>query len=193
VASIQDFFNVRANRGPTPGDTTHRFIMDWVYEVPASLNLGNTVLNRLFGGWGVSGILNAQTGAPVYISQTGLYSRPDYVGGDPINPNYMHDGIYLNRSAFKLVSLGAGGNPICLGTLGNNAVRGPGSWGIDVGLGKTIAITERINLRFRAEAFNLLNHTLYSAFTAGINSANFGKFTGFTASRQVQLNARLTW
>jgi hypothetical protein len=41
--------------------------------------------------------------------------------------------------------------------------------------------------------FNALNYTPYTGFTTGINSANFGKFTGHADARQIQLAARLVW
>jgi hypothetical protein len=145
------------------------------------------------GGWELSGIFQARSGQPVYISQTGLYSRPDYTGGNPINPRFADTGVYLNTAAFARVPLGAGGNPIRPGNLGNGAIRGTGYWNLDSSLAKNFKVSERTALQVRADFFNILNHTGYNAFTASINSANFGKFTSFYPPRQMQLNARLQW
>ena len=187
--SIQDFFNPRASRGPSSGDTTHTFNTHWVYYVPTPVN--NAVGRAVLGGWELSGVFQARSGQPVYISQTGLYSRPDYIGGNPINPNFSDTGIYLNTAAFARVPLGAGGNPIRPGSLGNGAIRGTGYWNLDMSLAKNFKIKEKVALQVRADTFNTMNHTGYNAFTASINSANFGKFTSFYPSRQMQLNARL--
>jgi outer membrane receptor protein involved in Fe transport len=191
--AIQDFFNVDVNRGPASGDTTHVIAADWVYQLPSSVPVGNAILRTLLGGWQLSGIFNARSGQPVYVSQTGLISRPDYIGGNAIEPDYNQTGIYLNPAAFKLVPVGAGGNPIRPGDLGNNAIRGPAFWGIDASVGRNFRITERIRFQLRADLFNLLNHAAYHDFTAGINSAHFGRFTDFYPSRQMQLTGRLTW
>lgn len=191
--SIQNFFDVNANRGPAAGDTTHVVSGDWVYQLPDIMHAGNAALSQILGGWQLSGIVTARTGQPVYISQNGLVSRPDYVGGPPILANYNQTGVYLNPTAFQLVPAGVGGNPIRPGNLGNDAIRGPGFWGIDASLGKRIRLRERLSLQLRADFFNLLNHTSYHDFTTSINSAHFGQFTDFYPARQMQLSARLTW
>ncbi len=190
---VQDFFDVRSNRGPSSGDITHRLAASWVYELPAFANWNSRAARHVLGGWQVSGIINARTGLPVYISQNGLISRPDYAGGDPINPNHDRDGVYLNTRAFALVPLGRGGNPIRPGNLGNGAIRGPGRWVLDVALGKTFRFNERLGLQVRAETFNTLNNTPYSGFPASINARTFRVFETFYAAPEMQLNARLSW
>ena len=99
----------------------------------------------------------------------------------------------MNTAAFARVPLGAGGNPIRPGNLGNGAIRGTGYWNLDNSLAKNFKLLERVSLQVRADMFNIFNHTGYASFTAGINSANFGKFTSFYPARQMQLNARLQW
>jgi outer membrane receptor protein involved in Fe transport len=193
VNSIQDFFNPRGSRGPSTGDITHMFTGDWVYTFPVPGGLRSALARHVLGGWEISGIFTARTGMPVYISQSGLYSRPDYVGGNPINPNYNNTGVYLNLAAFAKVPLGKGGNPAYPGSLGNNAIRGTGLWNLDTSLAKNFRWRERARLQVRADFFNTFNHTGYSDWTASINSANFGKFTAFYPPRQMQLNARLQW
>jgi hypothetical protein len=163
-----------------------------VYELPTFAGQ-NAVTQKILGGWQISGIFSAQSGQATYINQNGLTSRPDFLGGDPINPNFRNDGIYLNRDAFRLVPLGTGGNPIRPGNLGNNAIRGTARYLVDFSLGKSFRLTERVGFQIRADAFNALNHTGYSSFTTNINSANFGRFTDFYPGRQMQLNARLSW
>jgi len=190
--AVQDFFNYRPDRGPSAGDTTHRFTVDWVYDLPALTSLMAPV-RHVLGGWQFSGIYTARSGGALLITQSGLTSRPDYIGGNPVNPNWKTDFIYLNRSAFALVPLGPGRNPIRPGNLGVGAVRGPGFQGVDFALAKNVAFTEKIKLQLRADAFNGLNYTPLSGVTSGANSATFGLLTGNTAARQIQLNARLTF
>jgi hypothetical protein len=190
--AVQDFFNYRPDRGPSAGDTTHRFGADWVYDLP-ELRSMNAAVRHVLGGWQFSGVFTARSGDALTITQSGLTSRPDYIGGNPVNPNWRNDFIYLNRSAFALVPLGPGRNPIRPGNIGVGAVRGPASWGTDFGLGKNFTITERIRLQIRADAFNSFNHTPLSGVTTGANSTNFGLLTSNAGARQVQLNGRLTF
>jgi hypothetical protein len=191
--AIQDFFDVRRDRGPSSGDHTHHFAADWIYVLPTFANLKTRAVKGILGGWQVSGIFSARSGIATNITQSGLISRPDYVGGDPINRNYNANGIYLNKAAFALVPLGKGGNPSRPGNLGNQAIRGTGVWNLDFSIGKNFRITEGRKLEIRANMFNALNYTPYTGFTTGINSANFGKFTGHADARQIQLAARLVW
>ena len=190
--AVQEFFNYRPDRGPSAGDTTHRLTVDWVYDLPGLASLAAPV-RHVLGGWQVSGIFTARSGGALLITQSGLTSRPDYIGGNPVNPNWKNDFIYLNRSAFALVPLGPGRNPIRPGNLGVGAVRGPAFQGVDFAFAKNVSFSEKIKLQLRADAFNGLNYTPLSGVTSGANSANFGLLTGNVAARQVQLNARLTF
>lgn len=190
--AVQDFFDIRSNRGPSAGDTTHRVVADWVYDLPTFTNR-NAFLKYGLGGWQLSGIFSARSGGALTITQNGLTSRPDYIGGEAINPNWNSDAQYLNKSAFQLVPLGAGGNPIRPGNVGVGAIRGPAFWGVDISLAKNIPITERMKLQLRADAFNAFNYTPYNGLNLNSNSAAFGLLTSNAGSRQIQLNARLNW
>jgi hypothetical protein len=190
--AVQDFFDIRSSRGPSAGDVTHRLSADWVYDLPGFANL-MSVARHVLGGWQISGVFTARSGGAITISQSGLTSRPDYVGGDPVNPNWKHDAIYLNRNAFVRVPLGAGGNPIRPGNVGVGAVRGPSFLGMDMSLGKNFSLTEGLKFQIRADAFNALNYTPYTGLNSGINSAAFGLLTSNAGARQIQLNGRLTW
>jgi Outer membrane receptor proteins, mostly Fe transport len=192
-STVQDFFDIRSNRGPSAGDVTHRFVADFIYELPWLAKSANIFARSLLAGWQVSGLFTARSGGAATLSQSGLTSRPDYIGGNTINPNWRNDGIYLNRQAFAMVPLGPGRNPIRPGNVGVGAIRGPAASNLDLSLSKSFSIVERVKLQIRADAYNALNHTPYSGFTTSINSAIFGAFTSNAGARQVQLNARLTF
>ncbi len=171
----------------------HRFDADWIYELPAPARWQSEVARQALGGWQVAGVFNARTGTPAIITQSGLTSRPDYVGGDPILHDSKKTGNYLNRSVFALVPLGVGRNPIRGGTLGNGAIRGPGFWGMNLSLSKGFQLTEQMRFQIAAGMFNALNYTPYTGFTTGIQGATFGQFTSHAGAREIELNARLTW
>jgi outer membrane receptor protein involved in Fe transport len=193
---IQDFFNPRADRGPSTGDITHYVAADWFYELPRLTGLRSGVLRQMVGGWQVSGIVRANTGEPLLITQSSAIegSRPDYVGGSAITSNYTESLQYLNKAAFRTVPLSSlSGATIRPGNLGNGAVRGPGLWNVDFSLGKNFSLSERIRIAVRGDMFNALNHTNMNAFSTDINNGQFGKFTSTRGARVIQLNARLSW
>src|SRR5436309_2824742 len=98
-SNVQDFFNVRGNRGPAENDVTHNFIADLVYELP---RFGNALTQAAVGGWEISTIVSARTGVPLIITELSSISdsRPDYAGGPVILPNSRQTLRYLNPAAF---------------------------------------------------------------------------------------------
>ncbi|MBC7925048.1 MAG: TonB-dependent receptor, partial [Bryobacteraceae bacterium] len=102
---VQDNNNLRAERGPGPTDIRHRFVSDFLYEVPP-LKLGSDTFSRLaLGGWQVSGIFAAQTGSAFSIGNPSSTpgQRVDYVGGNAYADNSESTLFYLNRAAFQEV------------------------------------------------------------------------------------------
>lgn len=195
AARVQDFFNVRAEHAPASGDLKHYLATEWVYDTPALKSM-HAVARQLFGGWQLGGILTVRSGEPLGITQTSSLqvTRPDYIGGQAINDNYMGSLQYLNRSAFALVPLiGASGASARPGNLGWGAIRGPGAWNFDVSLGKNFRLTEAMRLQVRTDMFNSLNHVNPTNISTGLNAGNFGQIRGTTGQRVVQLNARLSW
>jgi hypothetical protein len=206
--NIQEFSNPRADRGPNPGDVVQRFVGDWVYEVPA-LKGANPLVRHAIGGWQISGILSARTGERLIITETcasSYHCRPDYVGGSTVVDNWKNAGTtrcivgarctvqYLNRNAFQLVPTDPNTRiAIRPGNLGNGAVRGPGSWSVDFSLAKNFRLREQMNLQFRTDMFNSLNHVNYGSPSTGLNGATFGEISGAGGMRVMQLNAKLNW
>jgi Carboxypeptidase regulatory-like domain/TonB dependent receptor len=193
--SIQEFFNVKAARGPSTGDITHYFAADWVYDLP-KFGL-NPVVGHILGGWQLSGVFRTHTGQPIQVTQPSSRSasRPDLIDfKNAINQNYRNDLQYLNKSVFAAVpEAGVSGATIRPGSYGNNALRGPGLWNLDFSIAKNFAITEQKRFQLRADMFNVLNHTNYTGISTNIESGNFGAITGTAGARVIQLNARFSF
>jgi len=206
--NIQDFNNPRSDRGPNQGDSGHRFVADWIYELP-HLAGKNSLVRTAFGGWEVSGILTARTGSRLIISETcasNWFCRPDYAGGPTIVDNWQEANTtrctvgarctvqYLNRAAFTLVPVDPNSRiAIRPGNLGNGAVRGPGSWSGDVSLSKNFRLKERVNLQVRTDMFNATNHVNLGDPSTGLNGATFGEISSAGGMRVIQFNGRLRW
>jgi len=206
--NIQEFNNPRADRGPNQGDSTHRMIADWIYETPR-LAHANAFVKQALGGWEVAGIFSARTGERLIITETcasNWHCRPDYIGGQTVVDNWQNANTsrciagarcsvqYLNRAAFQLVPVDANSRiAIRPGNLGNGAVRGPGSWTMDLSLSKNFRLRERLALQVRADMFNALNKVNLSGPSTGINGATFGEINGAGGMRVIHLNGRLRW
>ncbi len=194
--SVQDIYNVRADKAPPDSFVRHQFNFNWVYELPfARLADTNSLMARnLFAGWQISGIFRAQTGQPVNVTQSsGLQgSRADYVSGDPTLSDYTDTLQYINKSAFARVPIGdVSGVPLHPGTVGRNAFFGPGLWNLDTSLSKRFFITEAINVKFEAQMLNAFNHTNLSNLQGNVTSGSFGRLNGTRGARVIQFNLRL--
>ena len=176
--------------------------------------------NRLIEGWQLTGILVANTGTPINISDGADQSnqidnstvpRPNYAPNNPAatigginypacnnSPILGSAGMYFNPNCFSQQTFGT------LGNFGREGLNGPKLVNLDVALLKTTKIRENMNLQFRAEVFNLLNHlnlgTPISTIFNGTPSAtatlarvsNSGQITTYAApSREIQLGLKL--
>jgi hypothetical protein len=194
---IQDVTCRACDRGDADYDIRHTFTSNAVYQLPFARQ-------RWFGGWDLSGIFTARTGTPfsVTISRTAATvpsgqtqnQRADYLGGDAHASN-KGPGLWLNPAAFALPAPGR------YGTAGRNRFRGPGLWQADIGLTKKFRLTERLELDFRGEFFNLFNRAQYGNPVNARNNSTFGTIlttandgaTGTGTSRQIQLMLRLNF
>jgi len=77
--------------------------------------------------------------------------------------------------------------------LGAGAVRGLGSWNMDLAVAKSFLIRETIRFQFRGDLLNILNHTNCMAVDTNIESSRFGQITGTAGARHIQFRARLTF
>lgn len=170
-------------------------------------------------------ILTARNGLPNSITQNNLSAaasslRPNVINGNSIyvaNPYPNGTGIqYLLPTIAAGFPLGPVGPlfagtgssrvlvlPAGIGSLGRNAIETPGELDLDAAVGREFPIHERLRLRIRVEAFNLLNHTnlqtpsvsltatTNAAGQAIFNSPGFGIITAARAARFVQLVARI--
>lgn len=193
------------------------------YNVTQTLRVNSLVAlpfrgKRLVEGWQISGILAAATGLPFNVTdgvdqsnQINGVPRPNYA---PNNPAVTVNGISYPACDNHpiLGTVGMWFNPNCFsqeafGTLGNFAregLYGPGLVNLDAALLKSTRIREDWNLQFRAELFNILNHTNLSypasAIFTGTPSptttlgrvSTAGQITTYAApSREIQLGLKL--
>jgi hypothetical protein len=172
----QDPRNLNADYGLALQDARHRFVISYIYQIP--LGRGHRYAdagapNAILGGWQVGGITTFQSGNPVFIYQacnranTNSGSlRPDLVGPwklDTSRPSGELVSEWFNTSAFVNVCPDLSGpGPFTYGNAGRDIVIGPGIKDYDFSIFKNIPLGEHRSLQFRAEAFNVFNHPIFS-------------------------------
>jgi hypothetical protein len=188
----QDSYDLHAERGLSNFDVRQRFVASYGYDLPFGKR------SRWLKGWQTFGILQFQTGEPFTVSlladddnsNTGIDSlgfgandRPNVVGSPHLaNPSANE---WFNTSAFAIPPYGSFGNS------GRNTVTGPGMATVDLSLVKNTAIRERATLQFRAEMFNVVNHTNFSLPDNFIGSPTFGQILSAGNPRRLQLGLKL--
>jgi hypothetical protein len=192
--------NNRWSRGLSAFDSTNNFVASYSYQLPFDKLEGP---KRLTNGWVLSGITKFATGLPVTMVETTDYSllgtsfggpitlpvdTPEIVGPLSIsNPRNSTNNEFFSPAAF---------GPQALGTEGDSPRRwfhGPGLNNWDFALLKNTALTERVNLEFRAELFNVFNHTQFNTPLGLTGSASFGQVTSDTGPRIGQLSMKLSF
>jgi hypothetical protein len=145
-------------------------------------------------GWQLNTILNASTGTPITVlsgtdrSLSGVGNDyADYAPGQttarPAGVSFLQQ--YFNKAAFQQAATGT------FGDTSRGILRGPGYLEVDASAFKAIPVTERVNLQFRTEAFNLINRANYSNPGATVASpATFGAITAAGAPRVLQFALR---
>jgi hypothetical protein len=197
--------DLAADYGRASFDVRHAGVINATYDLPFGRGSdAHPWLQRLVANWQLSGIETILSGLP-FTPQLSYNPSNDGDTRNPvrpsINPNFTGPIVqggptaYFNPAAFIQPLPGTYGNA------GRNILQGPGLATTDLSLAKKFSLTERLNLQFRTEAFNIFNHTnfntpnpvVYAAATGG-PSPTAGVITSTsTTSRQIQFGLKLLW
>lgn len=208
--------------GPAATDIRHLASINATYDLPfgtdrAFLSDSTPVVRRAVSGWTLASIASLQSGFP-FSPQLGYNPTGSGDTRNPVRPDRNRNFIgalytsgstsqrvarYFNPAAFSAPAAGTVGN------LGRDTLTGPGYADWDVSLLKATQLAESLRLQFRAEFFNVLNHTNLQTpnevvFSAGpsqgsvanqttsvVRSPTAGLITSAASSRQIQLGLRL--
>jgi hypothetical protein len=162
-------------------DARHVFNGNAVYQLP--FGKGRPLLNQrgiassIVGNWELTTTALARTGFPVNVLMPSSYTapdgnsgtqRPDLVPGVSLTPQRGKSvAHWINPAAFATPAGEFGNTP-------RNFLRGPGTWQVDLGAGKTIALTERALVEFRSEFYNVFNHPQLGPPIATLGAPGFG-------------------
>jgi len=155
-------YNQAQNRGPCGFDVTHALRVNGIIQLPFKRN-------RAVSGWQLTPIFAYSTGSPFDVTEgitnwDGLaVNRPSLIASCDPMAGAGRASRWFNPACFSLQPIGT------LGNFGRDVLRVPGTVNLDLGISKDTALTERFKLQFRAEFFNILNHTNLGAPTANGN------------------------
>ena len=205
--------NPNANRGPSDFDIRNAFSAAITYDVPAPKI--NAFTNEILRGWSLENIIFARSAPPVDVSDSSFTEvnnavadiRPDIVPGQP---SYLYGSQCADVLVAPLVPSGqpvppcpggrginpaaftdppfdpVSGLPLRQGNLSRNALRGFGAAQWDFAVHRDFPIHESLKLQFRAEMFNVLNHSNFGSPNSSFASPQFGgPFPGFGVASQM--------
>jgi hypothetical protein len=199
-----DLRNLDANRAVSDFDRTHRFSLNFVYDLPS---FGSA--SKFLTGWQISGFFQAQTGTPYSIfapepeitaathyadltrGSGGLYrlgfGRPGLCGSlDELRAS----GSDITEEAFNPSALCSafGQN----GSLGRNVLRASAQSRLDLGIVKSTKLSENVALEFGWDVFNVLNRANFLSPDNELGSPDFGRITSTVGGpRVMQFRAKL--
>ena len=193
-SAAQNFYDRHGGEyGPSQVDRRHVLTANYVYELPWMKDQRGSV-GRLLGGWQISGITTFSTGLPLTVTTSGVdpgglgimgtsaaSARPDLVG-DPNTGGARTLLQWFNTAAFANVPAGV----YRPGNEGRGVVRGPGYARWDFSIFKNIKLSETVSTQFRAEMFNVFNHTNPNGVNVSFTSTSFGQITSYRDPRIIQ-------
>ncbi|HKS11336.1 MAG TPA: carboxypeptidase regulatory-like domain-containing protein [Pyrinomonadaceae bacterium] len=192
--STSDPFNFKADKGDADLDRRQTVVSNVVYVLPsakrwgraADLALGDWQLNLIASYFGATPI-ELTTNANTIGTASAVGQRPNYTGA-PIYLNTSDATQFLNPAAFARPAPGQ------MGSLGKGSVRGKPISTVDFSTAKNWRFKERYGIQFRAEFFNLFNHTNFIGYNVDISQAGaFGLLTATQAPREIQLGIKFTF
>jgi hypothetical protein len=211
---LVNFKNPRLSRGLSSTDVHHNFVISYIWAIPFQRAFGR-LPKRLAEGWQLQGITHLATGFPVLIGETAddaslagssSTDEPNLVG--PVHLHNPHDSstfTVFDLSAFAQNLCNLPTDPACgtFGTANRRFFHGPGISQFDMGLTKTIPVTESKSFEIRGEFFNIFNHTQFAGVDGNIsddqpdNNGNlvgpFGTATSVRPGRIGQISAKFIW
>ena len=184
--------------GNSNWDIRHRFVANFVYDIPFFATT-NKLVKGAFTGWQGNGIITIQTGLPFNVStstdtantaSSGTY-RPDLLHTPSDTCGRGHLIGCIDATAYTLQTLFPVVARYAYGSEGRNLLHGPGAQTFNLSLFKNFPIHERLKFQFRFETFALFNHTNFNNPSSTFGTASFGNITGASGNRNIQLGAKL--
>ena len=191
------------NKSVAGFDRTHNLQAFGNYKLPfgkgqAYMQTGPA--GYILGGWELDGALSRESGMPFTLaaatsslgpSATSSTQFAQYVGGQKIIGQYGAGKQYVSNTAYVDPKTITGWTP-GFGNAGRNPLRGPGFTNLSLSMARTIRFTDRYNLVFRADAFNVSNTPQYNPPSNSSSSTSIAYQTSYAASGFGQITSVVT-
>ena len=197
----QNSYCIACEYGRSAFDVKNRIVVSGLYQLPIGpgklVPVNNKAMNALIGGWQIGGIFTHQTGA-VATPQRGTdnsgisnpfggYDRPNATGTSPyLSGSARSLNTWVNKAAYTSAA------PTFFGNVQRGSITGPGVTNLDATLQKSVQMpyNEKHQISIRFEAFNALNHPNWNTPNLNYSSSTFGRISGTSSMRQLQLAAK---
>ncbi|MEO8130314.1 MAG: hypothetical protein ABI822_24650, partial [Bryobacteraceae bacterium] len=188
-------FNLNAYRGVSDFNIPHRFILNGLWKLP-SPNAG--LMRAVLGGWEASGIWTMQSGFPLNITSGNdtSFSLPAVANDQAqqlCTPQYTSGSRGQRITNWFQPQCFGVPRDNTFGNVGRNTLIGPGTVNVDFGAHKSFTLRENLKLQFRAEFFNLFNHTQLNNPDTSVPDSTFGRITSARAPRISQLALKIVF
>lgn len=199
------WFGLKDMRGPASIDTRQRLVLSYVYELPVgrgkrAFSNAQGALDKLVSGWQLTGVTTFNSGHPVMVNSNwndwaniGNRRQQPGICIGPLNDASLRSNIRKQPTLYPYFNVENALVPErgTLGNCGRGAVVAPGVNNWDMGLIKNTAVTERVNVQFRAEFFNIWNHAQFGGLDTGFLDPTFGRILWARAPRDIQFGLKI--
>jgi len=197
-AAYSNFYNRRADYGPSENDIRSRLTWSSVYQLPfgkGRLFLTDGLGGTSLSGWSIGAVMLLQSGPPITVAtqqNTTFSNSAGALRADVIKDPNLPVG---EREIYRWFDTTAFRQPVnyTFGNQGVGLVRGPGVINLNTSLIRTFRLLERYQLQFRGEAFNLANHANFGTPGRVFEGPGFGIISSARPARQIQVGMRLTF
>ncbi len=193
---FQNSYNLAAAYGNSSNDIPQVFTASVIYYLPR-LQYSRLWVRELLGGWQYSDMTTVQSGGTSTMgmsgtgltgSSLGLATRPDLIAAVTYPKQWKNAGsVWFSTASFSKPPSGYFGN------VGNGTIRNPGTEDFNMAIYKTFPFGERVHLQFRAEFFNVFNHTNPNAPNTTVGSTAIGEISGEKEAREGQGSLKLSF
>ena len=199
VGGTSFYLDFQRNYSVLGNNRTHTLVQSFIYQLP--FGKGKHWVNHGFasviaGGWQTTGVMSIESGTPFSVVASGtILNAPSNTQVANINGRFKQLGGIGTTSPWFDTTIFSQPTTAVYGNTGQNAFIGPGFFNLDASVFRSFAVTERVTLELRAEAFSITNTPQYGNPSNNVNNSDFGQINassgGATGNRSMELAGKI--